>query len=110
MSASYSCSERYTKPGLGGVYGADSPATALAEVNHYKVDLSNRELISKDVTLNSVLDLTDPQVREQLGVSLSDITGNSYDATHRLGDWASDNGYDGILAPSARDASGANLI
>lgn len=55
---------RYTKPGLGGVYGADSPATALAEVNHYKVDLSNRELISKDVTLNSVLDLTDPQVRE----------------------------------------------
>jgi RHS repeat-associated protein len=101
---------RYTKPGLGGVYGADSPGTALGEVNHYGVDLSTRVLINKDVTLNNALDLTDPQVREQMGVSLPDITGNSYDVTHVLGDWANENGYDGILAPSARNPGGANLI
>jgi RHS repeat-associated protein len=107
---------RYTKKGLGGVYGADSPATALAEVTHWDVDLSTRELISKDVTLNNVLDLTDPSVRKQTAAAmdmpftLEDITGNNYEYTHKLGDWASQNGYDGILAPSARNPDGANLI
>ncbi|MGI0505443.1 RES family NAD+ phosphorylase [Burkholderia cepacia] len=101
---------RYTKEGVGGVYGADSQATALAEVNHYKVDLSTRELVTKDVTLNNVLDLTDPKVRDQLGVKLEDITGDSYTKTHELGDMAIREGYDGILAPSARNPDGANLI
>lgn len=107
---------RYTKKGLGGVYGADSPATALAEVTHWDVDLSTRELISKDVMLNNVLDLTDPSVRKQTAAAmdmpftLEDITGNNYEYTHKLGDWASQNGYDGILAPSARNPDGANLI
>jgi RHS repeat-associated protein len=101
---------RYTQEGLGGVYGADSPETALSEVNHYGVDLSTRDLISKDVTLNNVLDLTDPSVRNQLGVSLDDITGDSYVKTHELGNWAASQGYDGILAPSARNPVGANLI
>ncbi|KVS67639.1 hypothetical protein WK41_21860 [Burkholderia cepacia] len=101
---------RYTKEGVGGVYGADSQATALAEVNHYKVDLSTRELVTKDVTLNNVLDLTDPKVREQLGVKLEDITGDIYTKTHELGDMAIREGYDGILAPSARNPDGANLI
>jgi RHS-family protein len=32
------------------------------------------------------------------------------DVTHKLGDWAIENGYDGILAPSARNATGTNLI
>ncbi len=57
-----------------------------------------------------VLDLTDAHVREKSGVSLKEITGNSHDVTHGLGDWASENWYKGILAPSARNASGAKLI
>lgn len=45
-----------------------------------------------------------------MGIDLADITGDSYDVTHKLGDWAIENGYDGILAPSARNATGTNLI
>ncbi|NTX49526.1 RES family NAD+ phosphorylase, partial [Burkholderia cepacia] len=44
------------------------------------------------------------------GVKLEDITGDSYTKTHELGDMAIREGYDGILAPSARNPDGANLI
>ncbi len=101
---------RYTKKGVGGVYGANSRKTALAEVNHYNIDLNKRDLVSKKVQLNNVLDLTDSNVRNQLGVDLKDLTGESYKTTQQLGDWAIENGYDGILAPSARNATGSNLI
>ncbi|SFP08126.1 RHS repeat-associated core domain-containing protein [Ectopseudomonas composti] len=107
---SVASTQRYTKPGLGGVYGANSKKTAMAEVTHWKVDLSTRVLVSKKVSLNNVLDLTNPKVRSQLGVSLRDITGSKYNVTHKIGDWAKSNGYDGILAPSARNPTGANLI
>lgn len=60
--------------------------------------------------LNNVLDLTRPNVRDQLGVSLKDITGSEYDVTHQIGSWAKSQGYDGILAPSARNIIGSNLI
>ena len=95
---------------MGGVYGANSRKTALAEVNAWKVDLSTRELTSKKVQLNNVLDLTRANVREQLGISLKDITGNEYGVTHQIGSWAKSQGYDGILAPSARNPTGSNLI
>ncbi|NWB88969.1 RHS repeat-associated core domain-containing protein [Pseudomonas gingeri] len=101
---------RYTNAGLGGVYGANSRKTAMAEVTHWKVDLSTRILVSKKVQLDNVLDLTNAKVRNQLGVSLKDITGSKYDVTHQVGSWAKANGYDGILAPSARNPTGSNLI
>jgi len=107
-------SHRYTDKGLGGVYGANSPKTALSEVNAWDVDLSNRVLTSKKIQLNNVLDLTKPGVREQLGVSLADLTRTSgadkYAITHQVGSWAKAQGYDGILAPSARNPTGTNLI
>lgn len=101
---------RYTDKGLGGVYGANSRKTALGEVSHWGVDLSTRVLVSKKVQLNNVLDLTRADVRKQLGVSLKSITGNKYTQTHQIGSWAKANGYDGILAPSARNPTGSNLI
>lgn len=101
---------RYTKKGVGGVYGANSSKTALAEIEHWGVDPNDVELVSKKIQLNNVLDLTDIKVRDQLGVDLDDITGNNYTATHKIGDWAIENGYDGILAPSARNPTGTNII
>ncbi|WP_041931541.1 RHS repeat-associated core domain-containing protein [Pseudomonas poae] len=101
---------RYTAKGLGGVYGANSRKTALGEVTHWGVDLSSRVLVSKRVQLNNVLDLTRADVRKQLGVSLKSITGDKYTETHQIGSWAKANGYDGILAPSARNPTGSNLI
>ncbi|WP_080062355.1 RHS repeat-associated core domain-containing protein [Serratia sp. FGI94] len=103
-------SHRYTDEGLGGVYGANSRKTALSEVTHWNVDLSRRILISKKVQLNNVLDLTRSNVRDKLGVSLGDLTSNDYTITHQIGHWAKTQGYDGILAPSARNPTGSNLI
>jgi len=56
------------------------------------------------------LSLSAPKVRKQLGINLSDIIGDTYDVTHRLGDFAAKNRYDEILAPSARNKTGTNLI
>ncbi|MCU5771727.1 RES family NAD+ phosphorylase [Erwiniaceae bacterium BAC15a-03b] len=103
-------SHRYTDEGLGGLYGANSRKTALSEVTHWNVDLSSRVLISKNLQLNNVLELTNSGVRDTLGVSLNDITGNKYDITHQIGSWVKEQGYDGILAPSARNPTGSNLI
>ena len=100
---------RYSGPGVGSVYGATSPETAFAEVDHYGLT-AGRVSVGKDVALDNVLDLTDPVVRQQLNVSFEQITGDSYLYTHRLGDFASSNGYDGILAPSARRVGGSNLV
>ena len=66
--------------------------------------------VSKKVQLNNVLDLTRADVRDQLGVSLKDITGKNYDVIHQIGSRAKEQGYDGILAPSARNPSALNLI
>ncbi|WMJ75637.1 RES domain-containing protein [Cytophagaceae bacterium ABcell3] len=104
-----SARHRYTKPGVGGVYGANSKKTALAEVNHWEAG-EGKILTSKKVELNNVLDLTDAKVRNSLGINLKEITGNDYTSTQKIGDWAIKNGYDGILAPSARNATGTNLI
>lgn len=64
----------------------------------------------KKVSLTNVLDLRSATTREQLGISLLDITGESYEQTQRIGKWAFEYGYQGILAPSARFENRANLI
>ncbi|MGV1838522.1 RES family NAD+ phosphorylase [Rhizobium rhizogenes] len=53
---------------------------------------------------------TDPSVRSRVGVSLDDISGDSYQYTQQIGTWARQQGYDGILAPSARDVGGSNIV
>ena len=100
---------RYSGPGKGAVYGSTSRETALAEVEHYGV-ADGRVSVSKDVSLKNVLDLTDPATRRQLGVTLEQINGNSYAVTQKIGDLARTSGYDGILAPSARNVGGSNLV
>lgn len=100
---------RYSEPGKGAVYGGTSPETAKAEIDHYNA-ASGRVLMSKQVKIDRVLDLTSPMVRQQLGISLDSIAGNDYRLTHDIGDWARQNGYQGILAPSARSRAGSNLI
>lgn len=100
---------RYTGPGRGGVYGGTSRETALAEINHYNA-AAGRIPVSRNVSVDKVLDLTNPSVRRQLGVSLDDLTSNDYTTTQRIGDWARQQGYNGILAPSARNSGGTNLV
>ncbi|MBL8812748.1 MAG: RES family NAD+ phosphorylase [Planctomycetaceae bacterium] len=57
--------------------------------------------------------LRDPDVLRQLGVTKADLirtSGNKYQVTHAIGDWAKAEGYSGIIAPSARFDGRANLI
>lgn len=100
---------RYSGKGDRAIYAADSEATALAEVKHWG-DPTGRVPLAKDFKLKNALDLTDPSVRQKLGVSLEDITGDSYQTTQRLAKWARKNGFDGIVAPSARNSKGYNMV
>jgi RES domain-containing protein len=100
---------RYTKVGIGGVYGGTTQQAARSEIEHYN-DLEGRISVNRNVQLKRVLDLTDKETRRQLGVSLDDITGESYRKTQQIGAWAKEVGYDGILAPSARDKDGSNIV
>ncbi len=67
-----------------------------------------------NVRLGNLLDLSNPVVRSKLGVSLDDLVRTSgddiYDVTHQLGRFAREQGYGGIIAPSARADGGLNLI
>lgn len=63
-----------------------------------------------------VLDLTNPAALRALGVTREQITrsshgvSGSYDLTQRIARWARDQGYNAILAPSAKNRTGVNLI
>ena len=100
-----------TKPRVDGVYARISLQTAYKEITCY-LPLGDKVLVTKEFSLENVLDLTDPNVRNKLNVSLDDIIAPSgnYDVTHKLGDFAKSNGFDGILAPSAQDIGGNNII
>ena len=49
----------------------------------------------------SVLDLTDPAVREAVGLTVADLIGDDYSRTQQIALAAVEAGFDGILAPSA---------
>lgn len=100
---------RYTASGQGGTYGGTSEETALKEIQYYGAD-AGRVSVQKDVKLNNTLDLTNPNVREQLGVSYKDIISDDYTKTQQIGAWAKENGFDSILAPSARNINGSNIV
>lgn len=102
---------RYTGEGRGGVYAGLTDETARAEIGHYGA-LDGRISTTRDVNMSNVLDLTDQDTLSALGLKTSDITTttHNYTLTNKIGDWAKEKGYSGIIAPSARDPSGKNII
>lgn len=104
---------RYTGKGMPGLYFGSGEKIVRAEVGYYgTTDFLNRTTYSYDVKLDNMLDVSNPYVREQLGISLESIVGDSYGYahTHSVGRFAYRNGYNGIIAPSARADGGVNLI
>lgn len=61
-----------------------------------------------------MLDLSDPKVLKELGLDPRDLTelkgANQYELTQAIGDAARENGFDGIIAPSAAKEGGINII
>ena len=102
---------RYSEPNQGLLYTSESAGTVKAELVHYGVDPTKAAPIkSFPVKLKNVLDLTDPAARQALGLDLSSLIRNDYFVTHSMGDVARELGYQGIIAPSARDLTGAHIL
>jgi filamentous hemagglutinin len=106
---------RYSGTGRGALYAGTSHTTALKEILAYKIDPATRTFVSKEVVLDNLLDLTDPAVRDWLGVSLADLTQTTGDRVgdyflpNAIGDFARSR-YNGLLVPSARHPAGKNLV
>lgn len=102
---------RYTEPGVPGLYFSSGEKIVNAELANYSItDFSNRTMYSYDVSLSNMLDVSNPTTRSKLGVSLDDFIGDDYTVTHSIGRYAYNNGYTGIIAPSARADGGVNII
>lgn len=101
---------RYSKKGEAAIYGARSKKTAQKEVEHYRGTIKGRAHAKKSFKLKNALDLTNPKVRKQLNLTMKQIAKDGYTDTQAIGSWARKNGYDGIIAPSARDKNGINIV
>ncbi|WP_343239069.1 hemagglutinin repeat-containing protein, partial [Stenotrophomonas sp.] len=110
---------RYSAPGVGSVYSGTTFDTAVAEVNSYRdwgVATAPRVLVAGNVKIEGVLDLTNPAALRALGVTREQVVmsshgaNGSYDQTQRIASWAREQGYNAILAPSAQNKTGVNLI
>ncbi len=131
-NASY-LSRRYSIPGEEAIYTSLSRKTAIREItagfkgkritNQQVEDLFH--IGSKNIELDKVLDLTDPNVLKQLSknsdspltkkaiaTELTNVTPNAYEATHILGHIAKRKGFKAIKAPSAPTLTegGENII
>ena len=110
-------SHRYTGRGQGGLYFATGQHVVEAEFVSNGSSLVGKQMFSfSNSSVPDLLDLSSLTVRESLGVNLPDITRTGgtqawrYEITQPLGLWAQQNGYRGILAPSAQADGGVNLI
>ncbi len=99
---------RYQRRGQPGVWYASSrERSAWAELLRHtqSPELSPFQLRRRvgrvQVTGLRVLDLTDPRVRDQLGVGEDELVGDDYRPCQQLAELARAAGFDGLLAPSA---------
>ena len=98
---------RYSAPGQEAVYAGTNPSTAAFEVRGTKGMIPCKRFFAK----NGLLDLTNPKTVKWLRGSHSEITvDGNYSLTHQYADWAREKGFRGIIAPSAQDPSGKNII
>ena len=103
---------RYSPEGIPGLYFSSSERIVKAELANYKrFNFTNRTAYSYNAKLTNMLDVTNPQVRSNLGVSLDSlIMHDNYIIPQQIGTYAYKNGYNGLIAPSARADGGVNII
>jgi len=107
---------RYNEAGEFGVlYLTVNPPCAYAEllkqVDGMKEDLPALVVGTFRVELRKCLDLTDPQVRENLGIRLADLTVPAdFDLTHRISKTVRQAGFEALVVPSAAHADCKNVV
>lgn len=94
---------------FGAVYVAADRDTALAELDHKaraaglsREDLLPRLLLTLDLTVRRILDLTDQRVRSAWGLATDEVEENDYARCQEIARAARDDGYEAIRFPSAR--------
>lgn len=100
----------------GVLYTALDEETAKAELERLAErqgltldDFAPRDLVSIEVSLSKVLNLTDDNISEQLGIKESEIVGNDVSLCLEISRLARRAGFEAILAPSATK-KGAVLV
>jgi RES domain-containing protein len=116
LEASMRAGGRFNPAGeFGAVYVALDEETALAELGR-RIDRTGlprkhfrpRMMLQLRVRLVRVLDLTDPEVRSQLGVATDEISGAEWARAQGVARQAREQGYTAIRFPSAT-GTGQNL-
>lgn len=94
---------------FGAIYVAADRETALAELDHKaraagleRQDLLPRLLLTLDLSVRRILDLTDDAVRTAWGLTADDLAGSDYARCQEIARAARDDGYEAIRFPSAR--------
>jgi RES domain-containing protein len=110
---------RFNQAGIGALYLAATPAVAVAE--HLRLGslygvaaFPPRMLVTIEIALTDVLDLTEADVRASRGIDLQDLITEwraaDAPATQALGRSTRAVGVEGILFPSSIDPSVSNLV
>lgn len=105
---------RWNPPGVAAIYTSLERDTALAE-GDYAIGTqpvrprATRQLYEIHMTLERVLDLTEPRLLAELGVTDVELGSRDQDSCRTVGGAAHWLGCDGVLVPSAR-ATGTNLV
>lgn len=118
---------RWNSRGMRAVYSSLEPATAakesyqnFADYGFSRRSIQPRVFIGADVSLQCVLDLSNRRVLHRLGFTTRDLITEDWKAiqdcgqeswTQAIGRGCFLLGFEGLLAPSARDApKGKNLV
>lgn len=117
---------RWNPPGIKAVYASLDPVTAVeesfqefAKFGFKSMDIRPRVMAGAKVKVHRLLDLTDAKIRRKLGFKLCELTQEDWTAiqsageeswTQALGRGCRAAGFEGLLAPSARNRLGKNLV
>jgi RES domain-containing protein len=105
---------RWNPPDTPAIYTSLTRETAIAEADYY-IKLqplrpkAARELYRLDISLNSVIDLSDWTQLANFGVNRKLFSSGDYSECQQVGGAVEWLGHDGLLVPSAR-TKGINLV
>jgi RES domain-containing protein len=106
---------RWNDVGIEAIYASCERETALAEAQYY-IDAQplrprgKRTLYTIRVSLKNVIDLTAQHLLSDLGITAAVLSSDDHSRCRTIGGAVNWLGHDGLLVPSARRASGANLV
>lgn len=117
---------RWNPAGVRAIYASLDPVTAVKEIYQeflkygFAVQaIRPRVMAGVKLNVNRLLDLTDVRIRKKLGFTLTELTGEDWHAIQNGGEesWTQAIGrgallarFEGLLAPSARNRSGRNVV